>query len=76
MRAQLAISAFTETVLANLEYLEENIEVLDQRSNAGFIKKTRKIEKYLAVLGSKKKEDTGMYLLRVPFLFPDVSNYS
>lgn len=51
----------------NLHYVKENVEILDQQSIAGFIKKTRKIEKYLAVL------DTGMYLIRVPSAFLDVS---
>ena len=51
----------------NLHYVKENVEILEQQSIAGFIKKTRKIEKYLAVL------ETGMYLIRVPSAFLDVS---
>lgn len=44
MRAQLAISAFTETVLANLEYLEENIEVLDNDLKQVLSKRQEKLK--------------------------------
>ena len=67
VRPQIAIWEFAETVLVNLHYVKENVEILEQQSIAGFIKKTRKIEKYLAVL------ETGMYLIRVPSAFLDVS---
>ena len=50
IRSQIGISEFTETVSANLQYMEENQKILDPKSIQAFIKKTKKIEKYLAVL--------------------------
>ena len=53
------MSEFAETVLQNIEYLQDNVEVLDMTSLQAFLKKTKKIEPYLRILDSKK-EETGM----------------
>ena len=39
--------------------MEENQEILNPKSIQAFIKKTKKIEKYLAVLDSKQTGETG-----------------
>ena len=59
IRPQIAISEFAETVSANLKYMENNYEILDPKSIKAFLKKTKKIEKYLAVLDSKQTGETG-----------------
>ena len=60
LRPQIAISEFAETIPANLQYVEENINILDEESISAFIRKTRKIEPYLKILDSKKRDETGM----------------
>ena len=62
LRPQIAISEFAETVYANLKYMENNYEILDPESIKGFLKKTKKIEKYLAVLDSKQTGETGKFV--------------
>ena len=47
MRPQIAISEFAETIPAKLQYVEDNINILDKESISAFIRKTRKIEPYL-----------------------------
>ena len=59
LRPQIAISEFAETVSANLKYMEENCEILDPESIKAFVKKSKKIEKYLAVLDTKQTGETG-----------------
>ena len=59
LRPQIAMSEFAETVSANLKYMENNYEILDPESIKAILKKTKKIEKYLAVLESKKTGETG-----------------
>ena len=51
-RPQIAISELVETVLENLKYIEENAYILNKISIAVFVSKTKKIEKYLAVVDS------------------------
>ena len=60
LRPQIAISEFAEIIPANLQYVEENINILDKESISAFIRKTRKIEPYLEILDSKKRDETGM----------------
>ena len=60
LRPQIVISEFAETVLANLQYVEENLEVLDKESISAFIRKTKKIEPYLKTLDSTKSDETGI----------------
>ena len=60
LRLQIAISEFTETVPANLQYVEENLEILDKESISVFKRKTKKIEPYLKILDSTKRGETGI----------------
>ena len=60
LRPQIAISEFTETVPANLQYVEETLEILDKESISAFIRKTKKIEPYLKLLDSIKRDETGI----------------
>ena len=59
LRPQVAISEFAETIIKNVQYIEENANILDPKSIQGFVKKAKKIEKYLAVLDTKQSEETG-----------------
>ena len=59
---QIAISEFAETVPANLQYVEENLEILDEESILTFIRKTKKIEPYLKILDSTKRDETDIYI--------------
>ena len=60
LQSQFTISEFAETTPANLQYVEDNINILDKKSISAFIRKTRKIERYLKILDSKKRDETGM----------------
>ena len=62
LHPQIAISEFTQTISQNVKYLEENIDILDQHSLTPSIKKTKKIDKHLAVLHSKNTGVTGMFI--------------
>ena len=53
---------FAETILTNVQYLEQNIEIVDQRWLAAFISKTKKIEKYLNILDTKQTNEKGTYI--------------
>ena len=52
-RPNIAISEFADTLLANTQYLEENILVLDGRSMAKFFHKMENYKDALRVLNSK-----------------------
>ena len=45
VRPQVAISEFADTVLANAQYLEENMEVLGKDSLQAFLAKIKKVKK-------------------------------
>lgn len=60
LRPQIAISEFAETVLINLKYIEEHLDILEKESIYAFIKKTKKIEPYLDILDSKLKDKIGI----------------
>ena len=53
VRPQVAISKFTDTILASAEYLEENMEVLDKDSLQAFLTKIKKFKEPLEVLNTK-----------------------
>ena len=78
LRSQCGISEFSETLLENIAYLENNAEILDMVSLNAFIKKTRRFEPYLKILNSKK-EDTGMFhhikILNIMFTFSVCTSY-
>ena len=65
MRLQIGISEFVETVRENIAYIEENLDIFDQKSITAFIHKTKKIEKYLPVLDAKQTGETGMFLKQI-----------
>ena len=52
VRPHVAISEFTDTILANAEYLEENMEVLEDSLQA-FLTKIKKFKEPLEVLNAK-----------------------
>ena len=52
VRPQVAISEFTDTILANAEYLEENMEVLEKDSLQAFPTKMKKFKEPLEVLNT------------------------
>ena len=60
LRPQVAISEFAETVQQNLHYIRDNAEIIDQRAISAFVKKTEKLEPYLAILDTKQSQVTGM----------------
>ena len=53
VRPQVAISEFTDTILANAEYLEENMEVLEKDSLQAFLTKIKKFKEPLDILNTK-----------------------
>ena len=59
IRSQIAISEFVETVSVNLKYMEENMEILQPKPIEAFLKKAKKVEKYLALLDLKQTGETG-----------------
>ena len=61
-RPQIAISEFAETLLANFKYLQDNKEILDQKSFSAFIKKGQKIEEYLKILDTKQPNTQSIYI--------------
>ena len=63
MRPQVEISEFAETVWQNLNYIEENIGILDQRSIFVLVEKTKEIEHYLAVLDTKQHQETDVRII-------------
>ena len=63
MRPQVEISEFAETVWQNLNYIEENIGILDQRSIFVLVEKTKEIEHYLAVLDTKQHQETDVCII-------------
>ena len=58
-RPQVAISEFAETFSTNLTYMEQNLEILEPKSVEVFLKKAKKIERYIAILDSKQPGETG-----------------
>ena len=60
LRPQVAISKFAETVQQNLHYIKDNADIIDQKAISAFVKKTEKLEPYLAVLDMKHSQVTGM----------------
>ena len=59
LRPQIAISEFAETIPVNLKYIEEKLDNLAKESISGFIRKTKKIEPYLNILDSRKRDEAG-----------------
>ena len=57
-RPQVAISEFAETFSTNLTYMEQNLEILEPKSVEVFLKKAKKIERYIAILDSKQPGET------------------
>ena len=53
VRQQVAISEFTVSVLRNVEYLEENLEVLEKESLQAFLNKIKKFKESLEALNTK-----------------------
>ena len=53
VRPQVAISEFADTVLANAQYLEENMEVLEKDSLQAFPAKVKKFKEPLEVLNTR-----------------------
>ena len=49
----MAISELTNTILANAEYLKENMEVLEKDSLQAFLTKIKKFKEPLDVLHTK-----------------------
>ena len=60
LQPQIAISEFAETVPANLQYVEEYLEILDKELISAFIRKTKNIEPYLKILDSTRRDETGI----------------
>ena len=60
LRPQVAISEFAETVQQNLHYIRDNADIIDATAISAFVKKTEKIEPYLAIADSKQSQVTGM----------------
>ena len=56
LRPQVGTFEFFETLLQNIDYLENNADILGMTSLNDFINKTRKIEHYLRILNSMKEE--------------------
>ena len=73
LRPQIAISEFAETIPANLQYVEENINILDKESISALIRKTRKIEPYLKILDSKKRDENGMCITHYLYTYINIS---
>ena len=53
VRQQVAISEFAVSVLRNVEYLEENLEVLEKESLQAFLNKIKKFKESLEALNTK-----------------------
>ena len=72
LRPQIAISEFAETIPANLQYVEENINILDKESISALIRKTRKIEPYLKIFDSKKRDENGMCITHYLYTYTNI----
>ena len=69
---QIGISKFAEKILANVKYLEDNMEILDQNSLTAFVSKTKNIGPYLNILDTRHTNKPGMYIYiqrYTPFLY-------
>ena len=66
LRPQIGILEFGETIPVNLNYIKENLDILDQKSISGLIRETRKIEPYL-----KQKHETGMCISLTVYSYID-----
>ena len=53
VRQQVAISEFAVSVLRNVEYLEENLEILEKESLQAFLNKIKKFKESLEALNTK-----------------------
>ena len=52
----MTISEFADTILANEEYLEENMEVLEKDSLQAFLTRIKKFKELLEVLNTKSEK--------------------
>ena len=78
IRPQFAMSEFAETLLQNMEYLENNAEILDITSLNVFLKKTKKFQPYLWILDSKKEETSMLHhikIFNIMFIFIECTCY-
>ena len=62
---EIGISEITTTLLENMDYLQENSDILDMEFLHVFPDNTKKIDRYLCILDSKKEQKDMLHFMKI-----------